>query len=45
MKSVLQQHSERLDIEAQLASLANYIKRAELDIGNDIGTTEQELEA
>lgn len=44
MKSVLQQHYKRLDIETQLASHAGYIKRADLDIGKDIGTTEQELD-
>ena len=44
MKSVLQQHNDRLDIEMQLASHAGYIKRADLDIGKDIGITEQELD-
>lgn len=44
MKSVLQQHYKRLDIETQLASNASYIKRADLDIDKDIGTTEQELD-
>ena len=43
MKSVLQQHYERLDIDAQLYSLAGYIKRAELDVGKDMEATEQEL--
>lgn len=44
MKNVVQQHDKRLDIEKQLASRAGYIKRAELDIDKDMGTTEQELE-
>ncbi len=43
MNSVLQQYNKRLDIEMQLASQAGYIKRADLDTGNDIRTTEQEL--
>ena len=43
MKSVLQQHYERLDVEAQLASRGGQFKRAERDISNDIEKTDIEL--
>ena len=44
MKSVLKQHYKRIDVEAQLVSHGGQIKRAELDISNDIEKTNKELD-